>query len=194
MSCGDSCNSKQAAPVYEPRGSQTSYGGPRQLWVPPARNVVIFDGVTTGAKTVRFRVPTPDSRIRQNVALIGLPPPGGSATFLAGKTLTLLLQSVADAIQGGMTVPVTSLPDPTVGTPIVIPENSSLGGFAYESVTIGDAIEGTIVATGTADAIKGRLVLQVRYQPDGQRLPWDEWREIVAQCNPGLLSSVVTVG
>jgi hypothetical protein len=194
VSCGDSCNSKQAAPVYEPRGSQTSYGGPRQLWVPPARNVVIFDGVTTGAKTVRFRVPTPDSRIRQNVALIGLPPPGGSATFLAGKTLTLLLQSVADAIQGGMTVPVTSLPDPTVGTPIVIPENSSLGGFAYESVTIGDAIEGTIVATGTADAIKGRLVLQVRYQPDGQRLPWDEWREIVAQCNPGLLSSVVTVG
>jgi hypothetical protein len=194
VNCGDSCNSKQAAPVYEPRGSQTSYGGPRQLWVPPARNLVIFDGVTTGAKTVRFRVPTPDSRIRQNVALIGLPPPGGSATFLAGKTLTLLLQSVADAIQGGMTVPVTSLPDPTVGTPIVIPENSSLGGFAYESVTIGDAIEGTIVATGTADAIKGRLVLQVRYQPDGQRLPWDEWREIVAQCNPGLLSSVVTVG
>jgi hypothetical protein len=194
MSCGDSCNSKPGASVYEPRGSQTSYGGPRQVWVPPARNLVIFDGVTTGVRTVRFRVPTPDSRIRQNVALIGVPPPGGSATFLAGKTVTMLLQSVSDAIQGGMTIPVTSLPDPAVGTPIAIPENASLGGFAYEAVTISDAIEGTIVATGTADAIPGRLVLQVRYQPDGQRLPWDEWREVVAQCNPGLLSSAVTVG
>lgn len=192
--CGGSCNRGPAAPVAEPRGSPSSYGGPRQLWVPPARNLVIFDGVTTGAKSVRFRVPTPDSRIRQNVALLGVPNPGGSPTFLAGKALTLLLQSVADAIQGGMTVPVTSLPDPTVGTPIAIPENSALGGFAYESVTIGDAIEGVITATGTANAVLGRLVLQVRYQPDGQRLPWDEWREIVSQCNPGLLSSAVTVG
>lgn len=192
--CGDSCNSGPAVPVAEPRGSPSSFSGPRQLWVPPARNLVIFNGVTTGSKSVRFRVPTPDSRIRQNVALLGIPDPGGSATFLGGKALTLLLQSVADAIQGGMTVPVTSLPDSSVGTPFAIPENSSLGGFAYESVTIGDAIEGEVTADGTADAIKGRLVLQVRYQPDGQRLPWDEWREIVAQCNPGLLSSAVTVG
>jgi hypothetical protein len=162
--------------------------------VPPVRALVIFDGVTTGTKTVRFRVPTPDSRIRQNVALLGVPVPGGSATFLGGKALTLLLQGVSDAVEGGMTVPVTSLPNPAVGTPFAIPENSSLGGFAYESVTIGDAIEGEVSATGTADAIVGRLVLQVRYQPDGQRLPWDEWREIVAQCNPDRLSSVVTVG
>jgi hypothetical protein len=194
VKCGDSCNRQQGALVYEPRGSQSSYGGPRQIFVPPPCNVVIFDGVTTGTKSVRFRVPTPDSRVRQNVALLGVPAPGGSATFLAGKSLTLLLQGVSDAVQGGMTVPVTSLPDPDVGTPFAIPENSSLGGFAYESVTIGDAIEGEVTVIGVADAVVGRLVLQVRYQPDGQRLPWDEWREIVSNCSPATFGSPARIG
>ncbi len=181
-------------PVWEPRGSPSSFNGERQIWRPRPINLVTFDGVTVATKTVKFRLPTPDARVRTKVALIGVPDPGGSPIFLASKTVTLVLQSIEDAINGGMSVPVTSLPDPSVGTAFAIPQNAALGGFSYEALTIGDAIEGTISATGAADGIKGRLVLQARYQPDGQRLPWDEWREIVAQCNPGLLSSAVTVG
>lgn len=181
-------------PVWEPRGSPSSYNGERQIWRPRPINLVTFDGVTVATKTVKFRLPTPDARVRTKVALIGVPDPGGSPIFLASKAVTLVLQSIEDAINGGMSVPVTSLPDPSVGTAFAIPQNAALGGFSYEALTIGDAIEGTISATGAADGIKGRLVLQARYQPDGQRLPWDEWREIIAQCNPGLLSSAVTVG
>lgn len=181
-------------PVWEPRGSPSSYNGERQIFRPRPVTLVKFDGATTGTKTVKFRLPTPDSRVRTKVDLLGVPAPGGSPIFLAGKTLTLLLHSIADAIEGGMPIPVTSLPDPSVGAAFAIPENASLGGFSYEAVTIGDAIEGTISVTGNANGIAGRLVLQARYQPDGQRLPWDEWREIVAQCNPGLLSPSVTIG
>ncbi|HET7485834.1 MAG TPA: hypothetical protein VFJ64_10740 [Solirubrobacterales bacterium] len=155
--------------------------------------LVTFNGTTTGTKTVRFRVPTPDSRVRTKVALIGQPAPGGSPTFLSLKTVTLLLQAIEDAINGGMPIPVTSLPDPTVGTAIAIPEHSQLGGFSYESVSIGDAIEGTITVTSNSNAAHGFLMLQARYQPDGQRLPWDEWREIVSQCNPGLLTAAAVI-
>lgn len=181
----------EKGPVWEPRGSPSSYNGERQIFRPRPVTLVTFDGATTGTKTVDFRLPTPDSRCRTKVALIGVPEPGGSRLFLAGKTVTLLLRSIEDAIEGGMPVPVTSLPDPTVGTAFAIPQNPNLGGFSFETVTIGDAIEGTISVTSGADANLGRLVLQARFQPDGQRLPWDEWREIVAQCNPGLLSPAV---
>jgi hypothetical protein len=181
-------------PAWEPRGSPSSYNGERQIWRPRPVTLITFNGVTTGSKTVKFRLPTPDARVRTKVALIGIPDPGGSPLFLAGKTLTLLLHSIEDAIDGGMPIPVTSLPDPTVGTAFTIPQNATLGGFSFETLTIGDAIEGTVSVTGTANAIKGRLVLQARFQPDGQRLPWDEWREIVSQCNPGLLSAAVTIG
>jgi hypothetical protein len=177
--------------VWEPRGSQSSYNGPRQIWRPRPVTLITFDGTTTGTKTVKFRLPTPDARTRTKVALIGVPAPGGSPLFVAAKTLTLLLTSIEDAIDGGMPIPVTSLPDPTVGTAFAIPQNANLGGFSFETVTIGDAIEGTVTVTSGSDANTGRLVLQARFQPDGQRLPWEEWREIVSQCNPGLLSPAV---
>jgi hypothetical protein len=128
------------------------------------------------------------------VALIGVPAPGGDPLFLFGKNVTLSLQSVVDAKQGGMTIPVTSLPDPAVSAAFKIPENATLGGFAYEAVTIGDAIEGTITVVGVADAVGGQLMLQVRYQPDGQRLPWDEWREIVSECAPASLEPPIVIG
>lgn len=181
----------EKGPVWEPRGSPSSYNGERQIFRPRPITLVTFDGSTTGTKTVSFRLPTPDARCRTKVALIGVPTPGGSPLFLAGKTVTLLLRSIEDAIEGGMPIPVTSLPDPSVGTAFVIPQNTNLGGFSFETVTIGDAIEGTISVTDGADTNTGRLVLQARFQPDGQRLPWDEWREIVAQCNPGLTSPAV---
>jgi hypothetical protein len=184
----------EKGPVWEPRGSPTSYNGEREIWRARPVTLITFDGVTTGTKTIKFRVPTPDSRCRTKVALIGVPAPGGSPIFLAGKTLTLQLQAIEDAIEGGMPIPVTSLPDPSVGTAFTIPQNAALGGFSYETVTIGDAIEGTISVTGVANGKAGRLVLQTRVQPDGQRLPWDEWREIIGQCNPGLLSPAVTIG
>ncbi len=184
----------EKGPVWEPRGSPSSYNGERQIFRPRPVTLVVFNGVTTGTKTVKFRLPTPDARVRTKVALIGIPDPGGSPLFMASKTVTLLLQSIEDAINGGMPIPVTSLPDPSVGTAFTIPQNAALGGFSYEALTIGDAIEGTVSVTGVANAVAGRLVLQARYQPDGQRLPFDEWREIVAQCNPGLLSASVTIG
>jgi hypothetical protein len=181
----------EKGPVWEPRGSPSSYNGERQIFRPKPVTLVTFDGATTGTKTVSFRLPTPDARVRTKVALIGVPTPGGSPLFLAGKGLTLLLTAIEDAIEGGMPIPVTSLPDPDTGAAFAIPQNTNLGGFSFETTTIGDAIQGTITVTPGADVTTGRLVLQARYQPDGQRLPWDEWREIVAQCNPGLLSPAV---
>lgn len=170
---------------WEPRGSATSFDGPRQIYVPPPRTLVLFGATGTG--TVDFRVEMPDSRVRANVGVIGVPDPGQANNFLSLKNVKLWLRAVVDAKNGGMPIPITDLLG-TQAAPATIPQSAGLGGYGREFVTAGDAIEGTITIGATGSTVAGELVLQVRYQPDSQRLPWAEWDEIKRVCSAQLLT------
>lgn len=142
----------------------------------------------TGA--VSFRIEVPDSRLRVNVALLGIAL-GSSNNILGGKGLTLWLRAVEDAIDTGTVVPISNLwgtsaapgafPGYTDSTGTIVPD-SGLGGWGKEFVTAGRAIEGTVNYPADVNTGVGNLVLQVRYTPEAIRFPRVEWDEIRKSC------------
>ncbi len=146
-------------------------------------------------QSVSFRIEVPDSRLRVNVALIGVPTAGADSNFIGTKGLTLWLRAVEDSIDAGTVVPITNLWG-TSAAPGAIPgyidntgaivADSALGGWGKEFVTSGNAIEGTIRYPATVNTGAGLLVLQVRYTPEAIRFPRDEWDEIRKACGRNL--------
>lgn len=180
--------------------SPTSFNGPRQILVPKRILLATFGAAGGAGGVVGFRVETPDARVRCRVSVVGIPTPGVAVDFCFGKGLKIWLGELDDDQSGtsGVGVPVTNIIPNTVPggvprtTPLAFPVTAGLGGYSKEILTIGDAVEGeiTIPAQG-ATALTGSLVLQMRYQPDQQRLPWPEWDEIRRQANGALIGSVV---
>jgi hypothetical protein len=179
--------------------SPTSYKGPRQFYVPKRIVPVVFTGAAEKpGGTARFRVITPDSRVRVKVSVLCVPPYGQTVDF-AGLAMTLWMGAVDDDASGssaGLSLPITNVMDPIAGVPVTqaapapFPADG-LSGYSREFVTAADAIEGIITVPGApATPLTGVVSVQVRYQPDGQRLPWDEWEEIRRECGIRVLSSV----
>ncbi len=182
------------------RGSPTAFSGPRQKHVPNAIPLANFDGATLATKTVAFRVPIPDSRLRVKIGVLGRNNGGVALNFLFAKSVALWLYA-ADEVPGGGVEPVVNLPlvsggvDSTQGTPIKIPTQAGLGGYSREFETAGDYIEGVLTLVGVANGVKGGLILQTRYQPAaGQRFTYEEWDEIRREAQPGSLTPIAIVG
>lgn len=182
------------------RGSPTSFGGPRQIHVPPPVLLAQFDTTTTlVAGKVQFRVPTPDSRVRAKITIIGAPDVGYAPDWMgvAGRSVALWLYASDDA-QSGQSVPITDLSvggtTSTKSTPVNIPLDAGLGGFSREVVTAADAVEGVLTISSAAGDghTAGGIWLLTRYQPEsGAYFPWDQWTEIRRECNPGRIGPVL---
>lgn len=180
--------------------SPTSYNGPRQIYVPKRIIPVVITGAAErSGGFARFRVETPDSRIRVKVSVLCVPPYGGDAAFAIGYGMKLWMGAVDDDASGnaaGLAVPVTNVMDPIAGVPVTqaAPADfpaDGLAGYSREFVTAADAIEGVITVPETPVVpVVGMVVVQVRYQPDPQRLPWSEWDEIRRECSLRLLTAV----
>ena len=181
---------------WESPGSASSrtddQGQGRQIHKLKPLTLMQFVGSSEGnTGEVQFRVEVPDSRLRVNIALIGIAL-GSSNNILGGKGLTLWLRAVEDAWDTGTVCPITNLWG-TDAIPGAIPgyidntgtivADPNLNGWGKEFVTSGNAIEGTVNYPSTVNTGAGQLVLQVRYTPEAIRFPRDEWDEICRLCD-----------
>lgn len=162
------------------------WGGP----VPGSRQIFIASqvlcnftkgGAAEGPVTLPpFLVMTPDSRLRTKVTILfsgnGITWPATLGTLALfemeqdyGGSSATLIQSVA-------------VDPPAPGGTITLPLAPTLLGYSREFVTAGDAIQGNLViGAGTGNG--GKVIVQARWQPDGQRLPRDEWEEVMGLCS-----------
>jgi len=185
-----------------PSSATDDRGQGRQVHKLKPLSLMQFVGSSEGnTGEVSFRVEVPDSRLRVQVALIGIAL-GSSNNVLGGKGLTLWLRACENAIDTGTVVPITNLWG-TGGTLAPIPgyidntgayvADANLAGWGKEFVTAGDAIEGTVNYPSTVNTGPGQLVLQVRYTPEAIRFPRDEWDEIKRLCGRNRYGDALTL-
>ena len=173
--------------------SPTAFKGPRQLWTPRRIVLASFSGDAGAAGSIRFRLETPDSRVRTKVSILFVPAAGTSAVTFAQSTGAQLWLYETEADQtgtSGLDVPCVDI-EGTFAAPTAIPKSSGLAGYSREFVTIGDGVEGQLSfpIDESSGGPKGTVALQTRFQPDGQRLPFDEWDEVRRQCSINLIGS-----
>lgn len=163
----------------------------RQIHLPPPEALIEVSPVPTSPDraAARFEVPTPDSRMRVKISILFVP--WGDQTLpVTDLEATLYLSSndFERAGYDGRRIPTTDVLLDVNGdvvhrsAPLVIPEDPDLQGFSQEFVTAGDTIVGEL--TSGQDGPGGVWLLQVRYQPDGQRLTDCDWTLSIRQCNP----------
>jgi hypothetical protein len=171
--------------------SPTSFGGPREEYIPRRVILAEISGSSGDGGVAQFRVETPDSRVRVRISVVGVPRAGGQPNFMFGLGATLWLAALEDdqTSTSGIAIPViNTIPGVTRASPLAIPQDAGLGGYSRELVTAADAILGELtIPPIVGDGFVGTIALQCRYQPDGQRLPWEEWDEIRRECGGALL-------
>lgn len=163
-----------------------AWGGPvpgsRQIYV-AASSLLDIGGSTEAPFTVpNFMVMTPDSRLRTKVTILFV----GSAAAMAALPspfATLALVEMEQDIGGpsGQLQPSVAVDPPTPGGTINLPLAPGLVGYSREFVTAGDAIRGSLVVASGVGPIQ--VIISARWQPDGQRLPADEWDEVIRLCS-----------
>lgn len=180
--------------------SPTSYDGPRQIYVPKRIVPVVFTGAAERPGGVAsFRVGIPDARLSVKIAVICVPASGGAIDFANALGMSLWMGAVEEDSSGsssGLEIPVTNVIDPIAGVavtqaaPAPFPADG-LSGYGREFVTSADAIIGQITVPGApVEPLVGVVAVKVRYQPYGQRLPWQEWEEIRRECSVRITHAV----
>lgn len=161
-----------------------AWGGPvpgsRQIWV-AASALLDIGGSTEAPFTVPdFLVMTPDSRLRTKVTILFVGP--GTAS-LPSPFATLALIEMEQDIGGptGALQPSVAVDPPAPGGTINLPLAPGLVGYSREFVTAGDAIRGSLVIASGVGPVQ--VIISARWQPDGQRLPFDEWDEVIRLCS-----------
>lgn len=156
------------------RGSQD----PRwQRWIPKTvtlASIKAGEGVT---KDVSFSVPVPDSRLRVKISLLFVPE---DPTLTSTADLWIFEADTEDGGMRGDEVPLTNV-EGTSAAPTSIPADSSLNGYSREFITAADYLNGRLTVN---DEVAGFWLLQTRYQPQNTPFSIDEWKIVIAQCNP----------
>lgn len=139
---------------------------------------------SAGSGSVDFYVNNPDSRLRVKTTLMYVPKeslaiPTDITTGV--HQLYMGVSEIDDSGSRGCLIPVGDLVG-TLAAPITIPANANLMGYSREFVTAGDVIWGRLTTTYMFNK-EGRWMLQVRYQPDGQRLCPADWAWVKTQLN-----------
>ena len=164
--------------------------GERQIHVPPAETLIQVEfGATPETTSVQFEVPTPDSRMRVKLSVLFVRDPDETDPVTdLGATLYLGAGDYdISGLDGRLSLTTDILRDAAgdvvhSSAPLAIPEDPGLTGFSQEFVTSGDTIMGTLGTGQNGPA--GRWILQVRYQPEGQRLHECDWSNAIRRCNP----------
>jgi hypothetical protein len=167
--------------------------GERQIHTPPAETLIeVRFGATADTVSVGFEVPIPDSRLRVKISVLFVPDSDQDldADPVTDLAATLYLGAADYEVAGinGRRVLTTDVLRDADGNvihssaPLAIPEDPGLSGFSQEFVTSGDTILGTLVSGQNGPS--GRWILQVRYQPEGQRLHECDWSNAIRRCNP----------
>jgi hypothetical protein len=158
----------------------------RQLLIAPPAVLLNSSGSSEASvpELSPFRVMVPDSRLRTKVAIIFSPTPPYPDPFdITGLGATLHLYD-SEQDYGGASAALLPAVDlvGTTAAPVAIPRSAGLLAWSKEFVTAGDAITGNLQLANITGFV-GRVVIQARWQPDGQRIPDDEWSEIERLCS-----------
>jgi hypothetical protein len=167
--------------------SQSSQKGPRQIHIPKRQLIASLLNAGEIQQTASAVLATPDSRCQIKLSVVQEDP----TVDLSGAGITIRLTAVDFDQSGpsGKEIPVTNI-EPEDGTFQAFPLTTNLRGFSREFVTAADAVKVELVIPGVG-GLGTRLFVQARIQPSGQRLPWDEWREICAECRFSQVDKVV---
>lgn len=123
---------------------------------------------------------TPDSRLRFKLTILFT---GTGVIFPAPLgTLSVVEMEQDDAGGSAILLPAVAVDPVAPGGTISLPLAPQLQGYSREFVTAGDAIQANLTLAAGFGA-GGQVVVQGRWQPDGQRLPADEWDEVVTLCS-----------
>jgi hypothetical protein len=161
---------------------------------PPAARICAV-GVESGGGNFEVRLRTPDSRLRAKVSIYFSPNgPYDKTSIDISNDASLWIHAADQMRSGGSSAlaPTNDLESQLDGTPVTrdapltFPVSAGLLGYGREFVTASDFISAwvSIRTNGTA----GEWWAQAQWQPEGQRLPDDEWNEVVAQCSLEVLS------
>jgi hypothetical protein len=165
--------------------------GKRQILIPQPIILGTQSNSGEGTASAEFRVQVPDSRTRVKVSVIFNPDLPVFPIDISGQGATLLMLEEDEGYGGKfsgflpLTTIVATFPG---GTPLALPANPGLSGYSQEFVTAADAIHG-FLSWNAGGGLVGRWVLQTRYQPDGQRLPDEDWEETKQLCNANLIAA-----
>jgi hypothetical protein len=170
--------------------------GDPQIWYGDTGGIILgyCSQGSEGSAESKVRVYVPDSRLRVKISLTFVRDNTGNASTPVtnlGATVYMGAEEQDRSGKNGAFLLVTDIlreDDGTVvhqSTPLDIPENAGLDGFSWEFVTAADSV---LVVFTTNAGINGHWVLQVRYQPDGQRLSDDDWDYVKRQCHAALIS------
>lgn len=172
-------------------------GGP-QIWRGDS-GAITLGHVTEFAEgnsaSSRFRIYTPDSRLRVKVTVLFLrDDPTDTSTPVTNHGATLYIGEEEHDYSGklGADLICTDVLRDATGNvihqsaPLAIPEDVGLDGFTTEFVTAADSLIG-IFTTGQAGP-SGHWVVQLRFQPDGQRLCDQDWDFVCRKCHATLLA------
>jgi hypothetical protein len=173
-------------------------GGP-QVWYGDTGNITLghlvgnAEGTTASAKV---RIYTPDSRLRVKVSVLFLRDDPTDTTPVTRLKATLYIGEEEHDYSGklGSDLICTDVLKDAAGNvihqsgPLAIPEDDGLDGFSMEFVTAADSLIAifTTAQGDTEDGIagpNGHWSMQVRYQPDGQRLCPEDWDWIKRKCH-----------
>ncbi len=162
------------------------YNGQRQIEVLPPIVLATMTGAGGGG-TIEFRVQTPDSRLQVKVSVLFAPTPPFSVPYditNMGATIYLAEEDESYGATYSGYVPMTAIINgATLTSPLSLPQAPGLMGYSQEFVTAADAIHGFLGLSPAGEGSQGQWVLQVRYQPYGQRLPEADWSETKTLCN-----------
>jgi hypothetical protein len=173
-------------------------GGP-QVWYGDSSGILIATSNGLGGEgsgSSRFRIYTPDSRLRVKVSVIFVrsngSDPANKVFGNGGAQLYLGEEEIDRSGMVGSEVLSTDILRDAAGNvihqaaPLPIPEDIGLEGFTIEFVTAADSILGILTISSNVGPA-GAWILQVRFQPDGQRLCADDWDWIKRKCHATLL-------
>jgi len=152
-----------------------------QIFLPNPKHIVHL-AAEDGQGTFEIRVRNPDSRIRLKLTIYFAPSiPQNPATVDITGNATLWIYAADQARLGGHSgdVPITDLDGSTRAAPISVPASSGLLGYSREFVTAGDYVKAWLAVQ--SNLVVGDWNVQIQAQPDGQRLPDDEWNDVRAQ-------------
>lgn len=153
----------------------------------------------------RFRIETPDGRLRVKISTLFVRADGDPTTRLVSNLGATLYvgeeENDHSGYRGGKVLCTDVLRDAAgnivhQAAPLAIPEDVGLEGFSFETVTAADSLLGLFTTSNGSGANAGATgiwVAQARFQPDGQRLHDDDWDYVIRNCKLTLLGQEATI-
>jgi len=177
---------------------QIHYSDPTEVLAQVVGGEILLSGST------RFRVETPDSRLRVKVGILFVREQGTTSGLVTDLGATLYMgeeETDRSGYLGGKVIANDILRDAAgnlihQSAPLAIPEDVGLEGWSQELVTAADSLIGIFTTqngTGGVAGASGRWILQARWQPDGQRLHDEDWDYVVRNCKILLLGSTINL-